>query len=492
MAQNRFNKLRWESVDEIIRSNAEKAPSGKLEPLGAGLPAAVEEHPLVKLLRRTNVPRHPDPNASVREEAEFLLQAASEVEHQFIVQYLYAYFSLDLAAGGEVALKCKNHLLPIAEEEMGHLLTVQNALLMIGSPPYLERERYPPPDPQPFPLELEPASLHFVSRFLVAESPADAVLPDDLGDLKATIDHVGALYVMIYWLFQDSDSPQEPWLLPPEAFPSGRHLQPGDYNADTAQIQNQINVAWDWGAGDGIHVLPPSDVALDTPAKIADATRRALFDIAVQGEGPVEAGPNPPKETSHYHRLLGIYNSIKAAPADLKFALDVPVDPHTEPVSTGNPEEERGLITDSAALLHARFFNLRYSMLMLEIALSVITPRSKVVDGEPVKGTLAARAVSTGMRRGVGALAKKLVTLPLKSSQSGVAPPFAGAPFALREKLFPKNEKEGWKHLLSLIDESKMMIDNAGGAPSDEIKALLQRDHEFRPFVMARINELVQ
>jgi hypothetical protein len=489
MAQNRFRELRWESVEEIAKSNAaEAAARGELEALGPTEAAA--ENPLTELLRRTGVPRHPDPDATVRDEAEFLLQAASEVEHQFIVQYLYALFGLDLAAGGAVAAKCGTHLEAIAEEEMGHLLTVQNVLLLIGAPPYLERERTPSTEPQPFPFELEPPSLSFVSRFLVAESPVDAVLPDDLGKLKEKMEHVGVLYAMLYWLFQDSDAPQAPWLLPPLPFPSGRHLKPEDYNDDAAVVKNLLNRAGDWGAAlGGVHVLPPQTAALNTPAQMADAARRALFDVALQGEGPTGADPGQPKETSHYHRLLGLYESIKGAGASFKLALDVPINPHTKPAGTDDHEAEPGLITDGQALLHARLFDLRYSMLLLEIFLSVTIPRTKVVGGAPVRRTLSRRALSVEMATGIGALSRRLVRLPLKASQGGVAPPFAGAPYGLPAGLFPEDERAGWQSLLRLIDESAAVIAEAGTGAGPEMERLREEDETFRTFVQARIDE---
>lgn len=488
MAQGRFSGLRWESVEEVGESNASKAAAEPAAREASDL-SAYAEHPLVKLLRRTGVPRHPDLAASAREEAEFLLQAASEVEHQFIVQYLYALFSLDFDAGGEIAAQSETHLREIAEEEMGHLLTVQNTLLLIAAPSYLERERVPPAEQQPFPLVLEPAGLPFVSRFLVAESPVDAELPDDLGDLKKMIEHVGALYAMIYWLFQDSDAPQEPWLLPPVVFPSGRHLRPEDYNADTGRVATLLNTASDWIASGGIHVLPAQATPLGNPAEMADAARRALFDVALQGEGPVDAGEDPPEETSHFHRLLGLYTSIRDAGEGLRLALDVPVNPHTRRVVEADPEQEPGLITDNAALLHARFFDLRYSMLLLEIFLSINIPRTKLADGVAVRRTLARRAVNVEMRRGIGPLGLRLVALPLKESQNGVTPPFAAAPFGLPPDLFPNDERAGWESLLRLIDESRALIDGAGGDLSAEMQALRQPDETFRAFVVARIAE---
>jgi hypothetical protein len=336
---------------------------------------------------------------------------------------------------------------------------------------------------------LEPAGLPFVSRFLVAESPVDAELPDDLGDLKKRIEHVGALYAMIYWLFQDSDAPQEPWMLPPIMLPSGQHLLPEDYNADTARVANLLNTASDWIANGGIHVLPAPATPLANPAEMADAARRALFDVALQGEGPTDAGDDAPEETSHFHRLLGLYTRIRDAGSGLKLALDVPVDPHTSRAGETDSEQEQGLITDTSALLHARFFDLRYAMLLLEIFLSVSIPRTKLADGVPVRRTLARRAVNVEMRRGIGPLGGKLVTLPLKARQNGVAPPFAGATFGLPSNLFPNNERAGWESLLRLIDESRALIDGAGSDLSAEMQALRQPDETFRAFVVARIAE---
>jgi hypothetical protein len=490
MVQNRFRRLRWESVEEITRSNAATAAAQpEIEALGPPDGEAAES-PLTELLRRTGVPRHPDPNASALDEAEFLLQAAAEVEHQFIVQYLYALFGLDLAAGGAVAAQCRTHLEAIAEEEMGHLLTVQNVLLLIDAPPYLEREGTSPADPLPFPLKLEPPSLSFVSRFLVAESPVGVELPDNLGDLKGEIEHIGALYAMLYWLFQDGDAPQGPWQLPPLTFPSGRHLKPEHYNADATKVRNLLNRAADWGAAlGGVHVLPPQTAALNTPAQMADAGRRALYDVALQGEGPAGAGPAQPKDTSHYHRLLGLYESIKGAGESLKLALDVPVNPHTVPAGAGDPEAEPGLITDGKALLNARLFDLRYSMLLLEIFLSVMIPRTRLAGGAPVRRTLARRALRVEMVTGIGALSRRLVKLARKASQGGVAPPYAGAPYGLTAGLFPQDERAGWQSLLRLIDESAAVIEEAGDAAGPEMETLREEDETFRPFVQARIDE---
>ena len=63
--------------------------------------------------------------------AVMLLQIGASIEHALMVQYLYAAYSLrdDHAK----AKKWRKTLLAIAREEMGHLLTVQNILTLLGA-----------------------------------------------------------------------------------------------------------------------------------------------------------------------------------------------------------------------------------------------------------------------------------------------------------------------------------------------------------------------
>ena len=93
-----------------------------------------------------------DPPLEPRDEAVFLLTAAAEIEHALMVQYLYAAYSLRVRARTCRAADVKNLLVQIAREEMGHLVTVQNLLHLVGGPLNLGRDRapyaseiYPPP-----------------------------------------------------------------------------------------------------------------------------------------------------------------------------------------------------------------------------------------------------------------------------------------------------------------------------------------------------------
>ena len=85
-----------------------------------------------------------------------LLHAAAGIEHELMVQYLYAAYSL----GGDQVPANQRHLvrlwrrniLAVAKEEMGHFLTVQNILTVLGAPLVWGRGNYPW-DNQYFPLK---------------------------------------------------------------------------------------------------------------------------------------------------------------------------------------------------------------------------------------------------------------------------------------------------------------------------------------------------
>src|SRR3954471_1907977 len=78
------------------------------------------------------------PEFTWRDYAIFLLTIAAQIEHSLMVQYLYAGYSL---GGPQVPKEHHDNvaawrqiILGIAKEEMGHLITVQNALRFLGAP----------------------------------------------------------------------------------------------------------------------------------------------------------------------------------------------------------------------------------------------------------------------------------------------------------------------------------------------------------------------
>ena len=90
-----------------------------------------------------------------------------------MVQYLYAAYSADvvIAAGTfpDAAL-WQQQVLTVAREEMGHLMTVQNALRLIGATPNWKREDIPWDGPYyPFPMEFEPFTFIAIEKYVYAE-----------------------------------------------------------------------------------------------------------------------------------------------------------------------------------------------------------------------------------------------------------------------------------------------------------------------------------
>jgi hypothetical protein len=69
-------------------------------------------------------------------------EAAAEVEHALLTEYLYAAYSLTPGPTAPAA-QLRRTIVRIAVEEMGHLITVQNLLLALGEAPYFDRENVP-------------------------------------------------------------------------------------------------------------------------------------------------------------------------------------------------------------------------------------------------------------------------------------------------------------------------------------------------------------
>ncbi len=119
-----------------------------------------------------------------RDEAIFLLHTAAEVEHALLTQYLYAAYSLKPAKTAPpdqqaAVRRWRSTLLGIAREEMGHMITVQNLLRLIGGPLNLEREDYPfRSNLYPFHFRLEPLSKASLAKYVVAEMPLLTEAPD--------------------------------------------------------------------------------------------------------------------------------------------------------------------------------------------------------------------------------------------------------------------------------------------------------------------------
>jgi hypothetical protein len=373
------------------------------------------------------------------DKAEILLESAAEIEHSLMVQYLYAAYSLksseevtdpqrQAALDETSADSWPQVLLAIAREEMGHLLTVQNLLLLLGFPPNLEREDFPPrKDLYPFALHLEPLTQRSLAKYVVAEAPAAASGIEDIvqlaeGSTGTTINRVGVLYGLLGVVFTTADgvaaggsgsaawddfvrliaqaadqqAARETWHLPDAAF--------------LPETVAQQGAADDWQVGD-LRVHRMADRA---------AAVQALRDIGEQGEGPTTEG-----EPSHFQRLLSMYrgaNGMPPFPAEGEWVptRQVPVDPRS------------GDIVDARTRLFAELADLRYALSLGFIEHHLLASHDD-------------RAIFAGwvfaeMRSRLGFLARRLTSMPLDASDS-----VASAPFALpsRSRL-PAAETARW------------------------------------------------
>ena len=294
-----------------------------------------------------NLSAFPSPLAK----AEILLQSAAEVEHALMVQYLYAAYSLKTP--GEVSDPAQKQalvetsetawpqvLLSIAREEMGHLMTVQNLLLLLGLAPNFEREDFPPrKDLYPFKLHLEPLTRRSLAKYVVAEAATDATGIEDIIALStesagATINRVGVLYGMLGVVFtadgavQSGASGDAGWdaivrrlaaaahqQAPPEAW----HLHDEDFHPQVLSRQADPE---DWQVG---HLRVHR--AADRVAAI-----QAIRDIGEQGEGPTTAS-----ELSHFARFLTTFRGGAGLPpfpeASESVTREVPTDPKVQDIT---------------------------------------------------------------------------------------------------------------------------------------------------------------
>ncbi|MBP2448660.1 ferritin-like domain-containing protein [Rhizobium leguminosarum] len=241
--------------------------------------------------------------------AVFLLHVAAEIEHGLLIQYLFAAYSL---GGPQVPEKDRSKvvrwqaiLLGIAREEMGHLITVQNLLKLIGGPLNLERDDFPWDVPfYPFPFALEPLSAKLIARYVCIESPD--VWPDNWAaqedDIKKLafpegsdgFNRVGLIYGILKTLLGDKT------LMPDSCF-----------HADTLSYQASFD---EWGRGYAAGARGAATPGAATPdVLIYTAYSRktaldALDAIAEQGEAADTISQE--KDLSHFERFMELYQEF--------------------------------------------------------------------------------------------------------------------------------------------------------------------------------------
>ncbi|MES2036779.1 MAG: ferritin-like domain-containing protein [Pseudomonadota bacterium] len=432
---------------------------------------------------------------SPRDYVTYLLSIDAEIEHCLMVQYLYAAYSLGGAQVPEVYRDAVRNwqevILGIAKEEMGHLISVQNSLRLIGAPLHMEREDYPWDVPfYPFPFALEPLTLDSLAKYVFAESPEDWDGGELGKEIRARVykegepppHQVSVLLNKLIKLVKNPDYLPD-YVFQANTYPAqanwaewGRGYQGGNRGNSTGQPRQTPDV-------------------LVVPQTCRDDMVSALQQIASQGEATTG------DTKSHFVRFLNIYiemrelltqetltdtewsdarpdsfssdgwqnlqpasktGLLKAAATFVpwspsrKVAVNpyVSLDPDKEPEDAGGKATR---ITHPESVLWAQLHNVRYRMLLTYLihsftlfgglnAAGAITPRGAIVNG------------TFGEMYNLRAISEILMQSPVSATNPDAG--FAGPPFQMPYTLnSPFGEANRWRGHLDLLTAAQNLVE---------------------------------
>jgi len=449
------------------------------------------------------------PDMTWRDHLVMLLTSGAEVEHALMVQYLYAAYSIDGEQGSKehraMVEGWRASILSVAREEMGHLLTVQNLLVLLGAPVNFGREMTPwDHEFYPFPFSLERLSLETLQCFIYAEmpeldslgtappgkqrekfAPSSISIPeqrriidevkgelakrydkDGKGRIDALMHRVGELYGEIIDVISD------PERIPDSAFNEASY---------------DMQASWDdWGRGykaapraldsEGSAVDPKSDPDAGEPAPPSypdplsaraahvqierAATRgqavKALKALAAQGEAP-HMKEDETGEPSHFERFIHIYEEF----TNLRAGDPAPT--HAVPRNPTTREDFHNLhlldtvyidtLHDEVLTAHyfAQLFNQRYRLLLMYLTHSFRLARTQPMNQPSLRAMVMHRAF--GEMYNLKTIAGLLVRLPIHDDTgAGLR---AGPPFEMPYSLdLPQADRDIWLRYDDLIASS--------------------------------------
>jgi hypothetical protein len=402
----------------------------------------------------------PPPEFNGPDYVSFLLSIDAELEHALMVQYLYAAYSL---GGPQVPKRYRDQVrgwqeivLGIAKEEMGHLISVQNVLRLIGAPLHFAREDYPWDTPfYPYPFMLEPLTLTALAKYIFAESPAgwSGPLADEIKKLlpktTSTPHPVGELFDELLLRLKDRK------FLPDEIF------QPETW---------PFQAKWDeWGRGyqggargnTGRAPASTPDV-LAQPVASRDDAVASVTKIAEQGEAPLTANMSNP---SHFARFVKVYEEMKALQPVWKKGKwtpwrNVAVNPYVPEAGGASPrtKQDHEPITHPEAVLWGSLFNVRYRMVLAYLihSFDLAGGLNETRPWSP-RGTIISAAF--GEMYNMRAIATFLVQTPL-SIKPGAKDKSAGPPFQMPYTLDrPTGEANRWRLHRNLLLASAPLVE---------------------------------
>lgn len=416
----------------------------------------------------------PPPELTARDYVVLLLDVGAEIEHSLMVQYLYSAYSL----GGPQVPEAERDrvrgwqevILGIAKEEMGHLLTVENVLRLLGGALNLDREDFPW-DSQflPFRFALEKFSKVSLAKYVYAESPRDFT-GDEAEEIKANAERDGdgggaplhrveELYRRVIELLSDRDV-----------------IRDVDFRSDSYPMQ----ASWDeWGRGyrDGgrgnvmERAIQGTPDVIVRPVASRDDAVAALNAIAQQGEAPDLGGAA--SQRSHFVRFLDIYRDLRKT-SGFDPARPVPLNPYVD--LTLNPDASPSKRKDSTPITHpeaagwAHLFNLRYRMLLTYLAHTFTVGAGVPGAPDPSPRGLLIHA-AFGEMYNLRALAGILVQTPIAPGSTTYV---AGAPFEMPYTLaLPEDDTDRWRLHRDFLEAAATLVETLSTGVAAERKPYL-------------------
>ena len=458
---------------------------------------AASRHSLLHVDAAKRISFKRPPGVAWRDYLIMLLHLAAEVEHGLMVQYLYAAYSLGgpdvTPKRAEKVARWQRSILDVAKEEMGHLLTVQNILALLGAPPNFSRGETPfDMALSPIPFVLAPLTPEVAASFTYAEMSPDVhhhrhgksieqitqqtlELSRSLGRKHLAPEPVGVLYKEII-----------------DVLSSEEHIP----DSDLHELSYETQASWDdWGRGyapDPKRLTPTGDLiegqhthhrasVLVLRAATRTEALAALHAISSQGEAEhlkhphrirlnakertveddssdaAENGHAGHEEPSHFERFLEIWRHY---PRSWSPHIKLVWNPTTRPTTDPNHHHIKSGVVHDWALL----FNCRYRMLLSFLAHSYRLSRL-MRPGEPgLRGMVMHRAF--GEMYHIKSISGLLVQM--KVSKPGEPDLFAGPPFETPYSIaMPAVDADCWRLHRDLVEGSLELnhrIVHAGGS----------------------------
>ena len=370
----------------------------------AAAPAPVTEREAVRrIVLRVGIPVV-EGATTAKEYAIGLLNLAAEVEHALMAQYLYAAFSLPDELASD-SVNYHTRLMIIAIQEMGHLTTVQNLLLLLGGRDafYMQRDLIrEDSEKNPIPLVLEPISKASLAKYVAAEKPAQvpAELAAKVDELVALAEQdagvethrVGVIFELLKWIFKPPNGSPEPIDFSAYApLPAKPHITDADLQEHLIDVPKFEALREEWG-------VDHDDIILQPVHTVSEA-REILDEVARQGEGLTNGGP------SHFTEFMAIVAAFEAGIISVRSMPKAP--------TLSNDDETGELISHPYTRLWVEVFNSQYNLLVLAIYHALVTARPD--DGSQGLRARLARISLHSMRRVIHPLANLISSLPLRA-----------------------------------------------------------------------------